>query len=267
MILALQFCQKDVFIAKELVRLIVEIEQANHLVNADLPFVLSAARNTNEFAIKEMEAELHRAFSKVIVIRGKRFGDGWPCGPNDLWFETMMRLQQMSKKLKDNWVLTFEPDCIPLRRDWIANLKRESIRCALTQNLGIGHLHNLPHTHINGNAIFRLDIVQKLNMNEGDGIGGWDVCNRAIMMPQVMDTDEIYQIYRLRYFRPEQSLTLLKNGRRPSLFHGIKGMLGIDAVRWMMQNGHYEKEPPPSDLPPVPPRADDHAVQSQVSSL
>jgi hypothetical protein len=236
MILALQISEHDAWIGLELVKLICEIEPTKR---SDVWFVLAHTRFVNKFTVEDIVAEAKKKFTHVMVIAGKRHGQGWPVGCNDLWFEMMMRLQQVRKKLPHKWIATIEPDCIPLRSYWLDTFI-DLTNSVSDQILGIGHIHGVPKSHLNGNAIFDLDIVKKLNLEEGDGMSGWDVWNRRAMMPHVIDTDEIYQIYRIKYFRPEQSLDLLKFGNRPALFHGIKGMLGIEAVRWMIANGHFK---------------------------
>lgn len=234
MIIALQVYEGDVFIAKELVRLICDIQPED---GCDVPWVISAARGTNRHAVMDMTRMLSEVFSKVSVINGTRFGSGWPNGPNDLWFETMMRLKQ--RKSDERWVLTIEPDCIPMKSDWIERISREAVKAEESGVMAIGHLHGEPKTHLNGNAIFDIDIVEDLHLDEGDGIGGWDVLNAPKILPHALDTPEICQIYRIRHIKPEKVATIQKNGNRPSLFHGIKGMLGIEGVRWMIANGKF----------------------------
>lgn len=237
MILALQFYEGDVYIAKALTRLICDLETN---LRTNVTFCAAAARGTNEHAIRDIEQIATPTFKNVIVLRHKRFGDGWPVGPNNLWFETMMRLNKMRGKLKEEWVLTIEADCIMMRRDWL-NIMVELCQIAEEKKaLAIGHHHGAPKTHINGNGIFHIDIVRERNLDEGDGIGGWDVWNARKLLPVSIDTPMIHQIYRIRQAKRERIAEITKQGQRPALFHGIKGMLGIDAVRWMMATGQLK---------------------------
>lgn len=237
MIIALQCCHHDVYIALELTRLICDIEEKKR---GDVTFAISPTRFVNKHAVEEIAAIARTRFSHVFTVKNTRFGTGWPNGCNDLWFETMMRLRMDRKKLIGGWVLTIEPDCIPMRPDWI-NRMIGLIGNRRNGALAIGHIHGEPKTHLNGNALFDLDIVHRLKLTEGDGIGGWDVMNRKEIMPYCEDTDEFYQIYRIRHIKPERVARLAKNGHRPSIFHGIKGTLGIEAVRWMMANNQFHE--------------------------
>lgn len=244
--IALQVWDGDVHIAKRLVKLICSIEPEKR---DDIEFILSVRRGTNPFAAQDILESARTKFTSVQLITCKRYGDGWPNGSNDLWSETMTRIAQMrdSGRIKSDGVLTFEADCIPLRPNWLTLLALEW-NCRPPGKLVVGHVHSFSDglggmsdpNHINGNAIFHCNLLrQHPEMCGSDSTRGWDDYHGALLLKIGVDTNLIYQKYRIQKITREEVEAIRKNGFVPALFHGIKGTSGIEAIESMVSDGSF----------------------------
>lgn len=237
--ICLQLCPLDVWLGLRLVKLICSIEQE---MRPDIEFILAARRDTNLPALNEILAIARTKFPTTMGIMGKRFGTGWPMGPGDLWQESMMRISQMKDggRLKSTGVLTFEADCIPLRPDWLDFLAEEWAIGHSHGALCVGHKHGEPPTHINGNAIFHTNILDKHpEMNGSDSRTGWDVYHGELLLKIGRDTNAIFQLYRIPSITIAKVESLRKNEVIPSIFHGTKGLTGMEAVESMIRDGSF----------------------------
>lgn len=238
--IALQTWSGDVAVAIELTKLICDIEPEKR---NDIEFLISARRGVGEVEIAEMYRLANLKFHNVQIIRGQRFGEGWPLGSNDLWQETMMRVSQLSKnkRIQSTGVLTFEPDIIPLRPDWLTVLSAEwsTVRQAMDGiPMVIGHAHGNPPDHINGNAIFHTRILKyHQELNGSDSRAGWDTYHGELLLRIGVDTPLIDQRYNETGMTYEGLQGLRKQGCIPAFLHGIKGMQPIQWVRQMIADG------------------------------
>lgn len=247
--ICLQVCPLDVFLGQRLVKLICSIEPAKR---ADIEFIVSARRDTNPVTVAAIATLAATRFANVRVIKGKRFGTGWPQGCNDLWQETMMRVSQMhdSGHIKSDGVLTFEADCLPLRPDWLNQLALEWAHAKGIGKLICGHAHCWPLEedaeqagkpgHINGNAIFHCSATDRLPaLNGSDARVGWDCYHSKLLLTNGVDTPMIAQKYRIKSIQREQIEAIRKDGQIPALFHGIKGEGGLEAVEAMVADQSF----------------------------
>lgn len=231
-------------IGKRLTKLICDIEPERR---SDIEFIVSARRGTNAFTVNDIAEIAKTKFETVRVIQCKRFGTGWPSGPNDLWAETMLRCGQLheSRKIHSDGILTFEADCIPLRPDWL-NVLSEEWRNREHGKLCVGHAHiwngdpKGEPTHINGNAIFHVDLLAKHPiMNGSDATVGWDAYHGGLLLKIGQDTFAISQHYRMKDVARFQVESFRKHGKICALFHGLKGLAGIDAIQAMIDDGTF----------------------------
>lgn len=236
-ILALQFYPGDIDQAKQLTQLICDIEPNSR---NDVEFAVCYRQDCKQYTVEEIGRIAGTKFARVHYVKGMRGGVGWPHGPNDLWAETMMRLslKARSRQTQAAAVLTFEPDCIPLRSDWIDYLQAEWSR---TDREGLdifGHAHS---NHINGNCVCRMGLLRKHPAFNGAGNEGWDCYHGELMLRIGRDSSAISQHYRMKGANRAVVESLRKNGGIPALFHGIKGPEGIEAIRSMLEDGTFAK--------------------------
>lgn len=185
---------------------------------------------------------------RVMIQRCKRKGLGWPAGCNALevgsyeWFVEANRFGRIDFP----YFLIAEPDTVPLRRGWAIEIMNEAYD---SKALMIGAYFTEPDgcPHINGNCVIHRDLWKSLKAIWAvPSRRGWD----AFIGPQALVIGKpsrlIWQDYRLGApdnpwrgddYLFEQKTYLGKTnplyGERlfPSMFHGIKTLQGINAVR------------------------------------
>ncbi len=243
--IALQTWNGDIAHAMLLAQLICDLEPVRR---TDIEVLLPFKLGTDRGAVDALKRIFETKFGFVLLIEGKRRSSGWPSSCNDLWQCGMSQMARLYKagKLKADAVLTFEPDCLPLQPDWLDRLKSEWHRAREQDKLCIGHVHSFPSkkdptvlddpTHINGNAIFSLDVLThhpELAMSRKSA--GWDAEHGKLLLKIGLDTPEIHQLYRIREALTKEDLAKLKKGgRRPALFHGAKNPDCVSAARELL---------------------------------
>ena len=115
---------------------------------------------------------LNVPFERVWCLKSKNVMHGWPNGCNQLWSDLVtdayIRSSQSSTNNAPEWacykaVFTIESDSCPIKKSWLKELSEEWDRhnaCVL----GTWLPNNDEHEglgHINGNALFCIDIVKK----------------------------------------------------------------------------------------------------------
>jgi hypothetical protein len=137
-----------------------------------------------------------------------------------------MTILAREKLCRNEAFLLFEPDCIPMRTDWINQLSAE---WDLAKSLGkeaFGHWHQSEHAdwvHMNGNAVWQTNFFDRHpNWIIGPGSVGWDFFFRDRFLEISMDSNLIFQNWNRYGLTEEEFLEIRKNGVRPALFHGVK---------------------------------------------
>lgn len=96
---------------------------------------------------------------QTYFARSARVGTGWPDGPNQLWFGLIEYLRSAcrdGRMPRYSGIFTLEPDCIPIRQDWVHLLFQEWHKRGvdfLGAAMNGPDLAVAPHT--NGNMIVR----------------------------------------------------------------------------------------------------------------
>lgn len=165
---------------------------------------------------------------KTEMYTGFRRGKGWPHGCNELWCDLMQ--ESIRRTRSGEWegvdgILTFEADCVPVRRDWL-DVLRKAWDEALAQNkMVLGHWlpEPAPLGHINGNAIFDPNIAIKLGLVGCSSETGWDFHWGPKFAPHAVKSDLIRMYYHCDgvpeswFVAPGEN-----NGEIPAMIHGIK---------------------------------------------
>lgn len=235
LMLALQSHPGDAALALGLCRLICDLEPQKR---SDVDFAVCVRKDVEQVTADAMLKTLRAKFEHVHLIRGKRNGSGWPAGPNDLWAETMMRISMLKKegKTQCGGVLTFEPDCVPLRANWIDLLKGAWVTAQTHGKSACGHIDTDPD-HLNGNAIFKIGLLRDYPQLSGAGNEGWDTFHAMLLLAIAQDTPMISQHYRLRDYGLDTLAGQRKRGEVPALFHGVKGPEAQALVRDLLSVG------------------------------
>ena len=177
-LLALQYWAGDRDKAGELARFIAKLEP---VIRKDADFLLSARFDCTHD--EEVVKDVSRRF-RVFTTTGVTKLTGYPNGSWALWHDTITAVRDRcaSGELpRYDCVLTFEADCTPLTRDWVASLLSTWEREAAKQDrIAIGQLWSAPscpYPHINGNMLIsgrqeHLDRVCSWRAKTGQA---WDV--------------------------------------------------------------------------------------------
>lgn len=230
--LALQFHPGDARDAIDLAQLIVDIEPE---FNSYAEVAVCVTREVSG-AIAETVRSIFAQKFKTHIIRSNRYGRGWPDGCNDLWQDSMFQLGELSRirKTECNCVLTFEPDCIPGRADWINVLRAQWDEVKEEGKLAFGHVTSKgePNAeHINGNMVLSIRAIEQFPQLIKSS-GSWDMAHRKIFMANGIDSDAIIQFYaERRELSFEEVMSIRKNGQIPALIHGLKTACGRNAIR------------------------------------
>lgn len=239
LVLALQFSPHDFDQAEELVGLLADLEPK---IRRDCEFMLFYRRDLQESEIERLAVRARAKFPRTLKVAAWDFADGWPHGANTMWASLMRQLFHLQREaqLVADGALTFEPDCIPITADWITQLS-EAWNLALREGKeAIGHFHPTPDkaTHMNGNAIFRVDFWKRHEEVTGaHGLMPWDVEHARVILPVARDTPLINQYYRMDNFALKDFKALAKS---PCvLFHGVKNPEGRAIARKnLVELGH-----------------------------
>lgn len=179
LLVALQFWPGDRDMAMMLARLIADLEP-EHSNYADFMF---CPRFDTEVD-KATYLYAARKFN-VLTHKSRRIGaTGWPYGPNEQWFDLMVRCWEFVKHdlppyNQYSGVLCLEADDCPLVKGWLYRIKaRWDELNSDGKSCGVmGAFLPAPGPHINGNAVFSLsgDFLHMIAREAGcDPTSGWD---------------------------------------------------------------------------------------------
>lgn len=144
-VLAIQYWNGDRDAALRTARYIADLERGR---NDSVEFVFAVRGDANlpdEFTMKKVS----RVFN-VTAFRAPRHGAGHPWGCWVLWYSLIEWLRNRAQPAK--WMLTFEADCVPMQRNWIAEIDREWDAAAPKNIRMLGAAPAGP-CHINGNLV------------------------------------------------------------------------------------------------------------------
>jgi hypothetical protein len=234
--LCLQTCPLDTDQAMDLAKLICELEVAKR---AETEFFLVYRKDSDRRLPRFFEQLANMRFGRAKACEARNFDSGWPGGSNMLASSAMMEMSILAHQqiCQSPAYLLFEPDCVPLARDWIDRLSSEWELTASSGKLAFGHWHqqgDQSTLHMNGNAVFRTDFFDKEGVLVGPALQGWDYFYRERLIPISRDSNLIYQWYNRPSISLEELSNITKNGIRPVLFHGIKDSSARAGIRKLL---------------------------------
>jgi hypothetical protein len=228
---ALQISPIDAREAVDLVHLICDIQPSSKC-KEPREWLISYRRDTPLDRIWNIQKTLAAKFEVVHVSQATRYANGWPAGPNALWLCTMVCAADLRKNrlIKSDGVLTFEPDNVPARRDWMDRLE-SAYEHRIQPILGNLHQGTIPD-HINGNAIFPVGFLKEYpEMLETPPSTAWDFYHRALLLTLAQDSPYLLQLYQRKKLTLEEWRALRKFTVRPALLHGIKDSSARELAR------------------------------------
>jgi hypothetical protein len=229
--IALQCSPGDLDAAVDLCDLIASLEGAPRL---DVPVFIIFRRDCDSAAIHFMQKTLAAKFVKVFPMVALDFATGWPSGPNSVWHSCMTNVDLAKRQgwIKSDGVLCLEPDCVPLRRNWIDCLQKEWSNRS-DDVWAIGHHHGEGESlHLNGVAVFDVDLLNDWSVLHGQpGEAAWDYFHRKLFLKISQDTPYITQFYKQPSLEEWQFRRVRKHGVLPAILHGVKDNSARAAAR------------------------------------
>jgi hypothetical protein len=231
---ALQVAPIDLDAAIDLADLLASLEGSPRM---DTPMFIVFRRDVDMEGISFMHRTLATKFVKVFPMAALDFATGWPDGAAALWHSTLTNcsLAKQQGWITSTGVFTMEADCVPLRRNWIDCLQKE------WQNRRddvwvVGHHHGEGDwTHVNGNGIFSLDLLNDWPVLHGQPAGvAWDWFHRKLFLKISQDTPYITQFYKQPSLEEWQFRRVRKNGVLPAILHGVKNGSARAAARRLL---------------------------------
>lgn len=249
LLLILQFSPYDKEVAKELLKLLVELEPE---VCPYADFMFSASFETS---VDPWMVELAKTrFSRVYTHQCHEPIKGWPYGPNSQVREVVSDVFVGHRDRGFDYAafMLMEPDFVPLARYWIVQLYNEWHYGGSQQILGAWMQSGqffCYSTHINGNMLIDPQFVKNNKFFRTVANGSWDTYMAPIILPVARPSKLIWNDYRINSVHNplEAGVTLEKHlfsAKRypdnhplagqdiwPCYFHGSKGLEAISIVR------------------------------------
>lgn len=194
---ALQYHPGDMPAAMALARLIADVIPDKRCAEADFLFAASAKADFDFNTIRYVG----RRFANVRTFRCVRDFEGWPKGPNNQAHETARYFAQqvLAGRWKYDGIFLGEPDCVPLRRDFLRLIAEEWSRGPQTV-LG-PWVTNGPkpwNQHINGNCVMGPQFIyNNPSLFRCEDWMGWDVGSCETIMAHGRASMWIYSDYQL----------------------------------------------------------------------
>lgn len=212
--ICIQFWQGDRDAAFRLAKFITDLETAPRM---DTQIVFLHRHDTT---MDDTVTDYVRRRFETRVVRAPEHEVGYPRSPN------VMALYAMEEA--PNWggaaVFLMEADCIPVASDWIDKLRAEAGRAWATGSAVVGSWRPECSAvgHINGNMLFRPDILSLLKMSTTVPKKAWDVYFVPQFATAWMRTGLIANRYCEMFVTDENLATPECGTRAPVVIHGIK---------------------------------------------
>lgn len=208
--------------AMEVANIIAKIQSKK---DNDVDFMFAPRFDSNE-PDYDVLMRLKPKFNDVFTRRCERQATGHPTGCNNLWHDSMMWCYRQVKEGKRNWdaVLTFEGDSVPLKLDWLDQLKKywkqnyDEDTCMI-----MGHevQHGVPH--INGNAMFSPWLNQRFPSAYGTpSHAPWDMYWASEFNKVAIDCPLIVSHWRTETITKSELFKSKCDGIKPVFLHGVK---------------------------------------------
>lgn len=231
-LVVLQYYEGDAGEAKELLKFIAKHSKGHDINDFDL--LLAERRGMPKGKMDDIKADLGKVFKNIYQFTGTRREVGWPAGCNALWHETIWWAQahRMRGESLADWqgMFTIESDCCPLTKPWLKRIQARYSCCLANGKAVLGHL--LPehdHPHVNGNAVFPVDIAARYGALYGcDPVIGWDAAHASKWLKDTQDDICIRSLWQTKTISEQQVRELIK--KHTHMLHGVKDSSARDIM-------------------------------------
>ncbi len=228
-LIVLQYYAGDQAAVEQLGSLIAALERTR---NHDADILIWGRFDAPQFS-PTVIAQLQAKFGAVRIERcRRRDGTSYPYAANNMFHDMVGQFVGAPWIMEYFAFINLESDCTPTRPGWIGELIA-GFKAATTRNkFVIGFLENDPRPHVNGVAVYAIDIRKRA----GHGLLGcgpnvcYDIAAANMMLPLAEATPLIHFKYRQPTITPEE-LFAVRNGVAPAIYHGVKDQSARAAVR------------------------------------
>lgn len=191
LIVVLPFCRRDYGLASSLLNW---ISRMGKCANHDLLLLADIKIGTE--GVKQMKALADKAFRRVYASTTPRSlpDERWPLGPNWM-FRTAV--SQIRANFKGQPFYFLEPDCVPLKPDWIDQLDAEYRSCGKPFMGAVVHSSgkpDLPGDHLTGVAIYPHNAYEYLRPTFQDD-RAFDIAHAHIVLPHTHHTRKHFHLW------------------------------------------------------------------------
>ena len=227
--LALQYCPLDREQAMASIRLLCSMEATPR---EDVRFVV-VHRDDCKPPDDETMAILKGKFPKTEVWRSQRGSRGHPAGCNGMWIDTMTMAAEAGHRTNIEGIFTFEPDCVPIRRDWIDKVKADWRWANRNGRRVVGHLMSGNSTcpeHVNGNMLVHTQVLRGIpQISQCPPNQAWDLYAAKFFRPHWLASNFIHNLYKHTNVPQERILELQRGGT--AIIHGVKDQSIFNVVK------------------------------------
>ncbi len=228
MAIVLQMCHKDYVEGFELARIMAAM-QDSPCGDTEFIFFLSRKLASQIMITASPYREIIQAVKskfKTFVWTCNRFGEGYPYGAADMWFDLLVQLKlaRKSKIISSECALTAEADGLPITKDWHYRLRREWKEGGkpICGHLSTCYFHNKHWPHINGNMVIDTCLVDSMPQLIGcPEAFAWDVYFGEDLVKNATVSEIILNEYRKPSVTREEMFDL-RNGKTLAYIHGVR---------------------------------------------
>lgn len=230
-LLVIQYWAGDQEHAEEVAELICDLERVR---NRDVDVLIFARHDAPAFS-QTARDRLGQKFGKVMFERcRRRDATGYPFGSNSMFYDMVCLFSQYPQWANDYFAfIPLEADCCPMHPGWIGELIRAYQDAEAIGKSCTGFLDPNPVEHINGVAVYAIDIWKRVGTHKlsgGNPRVAYDIHQAKNILPHATTTPFIMFEYRKptitadELFSPSMPI-------EPALFHGVKDSSAREAVR------------------------------------
>ncbi len=236
-LLVLSYFEGDQREAEELGALIADLERIR---DRDTDVLIWGRFDSPTFSPTVVQ-KLEGKFGQVIVMKAKRNSTGHPYGANGMFYDLVSMLGQGPQWTSQYYAfLNLEADCVPMHPGWIGELQKAFRSAEASGKSCTGFIHNNPIPHMNGVAVWAIDIWKRVGtakLSGGSPQVAYDIYHARNVLPHAEATPLIHFDYKRATISPDDLYRSYESGVEPALYHGVKD----DSAREHVRTRHVQK--------------------------
>lgn len=231
LLIVLPYFDGDKAESEELASLIADLERVKC---RDADILLFGRADATEPS-RDIRSKLEGKFERVLFERSRRKDAvGWPWGCNGMWYDMVTLFAQVQPWPSQYYAfIPLEPDAVPTRPGWIHEVAKAFKEADADGKACVGFVHNDPKPHLNGVAVYAIDLWGRVGSNKlagGSPQIPYDIRHADSILPLSVDSP----LFRFEFRRATiaaDDLFAEHRGMAPAIWHGVKDGSARAAVR------------------------------------